>query len=442
MQPTQRLAALGRRVDPATLPKDVISVAKHCVLDWLAVTLAGAREPLTRIVFEQAVRADAGDEAGLLGFGRRSSVLSAALLHGTAAHALDFDDTHWGLQGHPTSPVLGALWGLCERERVSGAQLLAAMVAGVEVECRLGEWLNPDHYARGFHATGTLGTFGAAAAAAHLLRLDEPAWLHALALAGSQSAGLKSAFGSMAKPLHAGRAAQSGLLAALLASSGFTGAGAILETEQGFAVTHSSQQLPPADASLPEGYAISDTLFKYHAACHLTHATIEGLRGMLRAQHMAADQVEWVELGLDATCFGVCTIEEPRTGLELKFSVQGCAGLTLMGAATEDPATFDDARATSAELREWLERVELEEKPMPATRTELRVGLQDGRVIESAFDSGVPQRDLHAQEQKLKRKFERLIGLPRPAADAVWQWVMALETQTDVRQLCALLGAQ
>jgi 2-methylcitrate dehydratase PrpD len=441
MQPTQRLVALGRRVDPATLPANVITVAKHCVLDWLAVTLAGAREPLTRIVFEQAVRADAGGEASLLGFGRRASVLSAALLHGTAAHALDYDDTHWGLQGHPTAPVLGALWGLCERERASGLQLLAALVAGVEVECRLGQWLNPDHYARGFHATGTLGTFGAAAAAAHLLGLPERAFTHALALAGSQAAGLKSAFGSMAKPLHAGRAAQSGLLAALLASAGFSGAEAILEAEQGFAITHSSQQLPAADAAWPEGFAIVDTLFKYHAACHLTHATIEGLRGLLRAQHMAADEVEWVELALDATCFGVCTIESPRTGLELKFSVQGCAGLALMGVSTEDPTAFDDARATSPELRDWLERVELEEKPMAATRTELRVGLRDGRVLQSAFDSGVPQRDLRVQEQSLRSKFERLVGLPPSHRDALWAGVMALEEQTDLRPLLALLPA-
>lgn len=436
LQPTQRLAALGRRVRAAELPADVLLVAKHSVLDWLAVMLAGAREPLVRIVFERVCRADAGTEATLLGFDRRSSVSSAALLHGTAAHALDYDDTHWSLQGHPTAPVLGALWGLAEREQASGAALLAALVAGVEVECRLGQWLNPDHYERGFHATGTLGTFGAAAAASHLLGQAERVWLHAFGLAGTQAAGLKSAFGTMAKPLHAGRAAQTGLMSALLAAGGFEANPEILEAPQGFGATHGV--LAPR-AQDPERFAILDTLFKYHAACHLTHATIDGLHELKRSQRMAAGDVEQIELSVDDTCLGVCAIEHPENGMQAKFSLKATAAMALLGDSTDDPRAFDDARVTSPEITSVMERVQVRVESMPATATRLRVRLRSGQVLETRCDTGVPERDLDNQTKRLRSKFERLAPLAPSVRVEVTERVLNLERESNLSDLIAIL---
>jgi 2-methylcitrate dehydratase PrpD len=431
---TEQLVAFGRSFRAGHLPAPAETVAKHCVLDWLAVTLAGAREPLTQVLYRQACPAADGGEAQLLGFGRRASVLSAALVHGTAAHALDYDDTHWGLQGHPTAPVLSALWGLAERERASGAQLLAALVAGVEVECRLGRWLNPDHYARGFHATATLGAFGAASAAAHLLGLDEHAWLHALGLAGTQAAGLKSAFGTMAKPLHVGRAAQNGLLAALLAADGFRGCEQIVEDAQGFVATHATLQ--PSAAEGPSGPEIAETLFKYHAACHLTHATIEAL---LSLQPLAADEIERIELVVDPTCLGVCAIERPRTGLEAKFSLKAAAAMALLGDATADPRAFHDQRTRAPELLALMAKVHVRLQPMAATRTELTVRLQGGRVLQAAHDSGVPERDLARQERRLLQKFQRIAPLTAAVRHELATRVLALDAQPDMRQLLATL---
>ncbi len=436
MRPTQRLVELGRRVRLAEVPSEALLVAKHCVLDWLAVTLAGAREPLVQIVYEQCCRADAGTEATLLGFGRRSSVASAALLHGTAAHALDYDDTHWSLQGHPTAPVLGALWGLAERERASGAALLMALVAGVEVECRLGQWLNPDHYQRGFHATGTLGTFGAAAGAAHLLGQSERVWLHAFGLAGTQAAGLKSAFGTMAKPLHAGRAAQTGLISALLAAGGFEANPEILETAQGFGVTHGVLAASEAE---PARLAILDTLFKYHAACHLTHATIDGLHALKQAQPMAADDVERIELNVDETCLGVCAIDSPETGMQAKFSLKATAAMAILGDATGDPKAFDDARVTAPEVRALMQRVHVQVEPMPATATKLRVTLRNGRVVETSRDAGIPEPSLDKQTERLRAKFERLAQLSAAVKAEVRERVLNLEREGDLSALIATL---
>jgi 2-methylcitrate dehydratase PrpD len=432
MKPTQRLVELGRRVRLSEVPPEALLVAKHCVLDWLAVTLAGAREPLVRIVYEQCCAADAGTEATLLGFGRRSSVTSAALLHGTAAHALDYDDTHWSLQGHPTAPVLGALWGLAERERASGAALLTALIAGVEVECVLGQWLNPDHYKRGFHATGTLGTFGAAAGAAHLLGQSERVWSHAFGLAGTQAAGLKSAFGTMAKPLHAGRAAQTGLMSALLAAGGFEANPEILETAQGFGATHG---VLAASESVPARLAILDTLFKYHAACHLTHATIDGLHALQQQQPMAASDIERIELNVDETCLGVCAIEQPETGMQAKFSLKATAAMAILGDATDDPKAFDDARVTAREVRALMERVHVQVEPMPATATRVRVSLRGGQVLETSRDAGIPEASLTKQTERLSAKFDRLAPLSAAVRAEVRDRIMNLERESDLSAL-------
>jgi 2-methylcitrate dehydratase PrpD len=310
------------------------------------------------------------------------------------------------------------LWGLAERERASGAALIGAFVAGVEVECQLGRWLNPEHYARGFHATGTLGTFGAAAAAAHLLGLPEPLWLHAFGLAGTQAAGLKSAFGSMAKPLHAGRAAQTGLMSALLASGGFLAHPSILEADQGFFATHAGPRLMAAEVQ-PDGFALRDTLFKYHAACHLTHATIDGVRELMTRQHMVPDELASLEIVVDETCRGVCNIERPETGMQTKFS---------------------DRRAHSPELQRWLERVHVRFEPMPATRSELHAQLHDGRVLTTTSDSGIPERDLERQAQRLREKFARLAPLSAATAHAVVEWVWKLEEQPNLTELLGLIA--
>jgi 2-methylcitrate dehydratase PrpD len=423
------------------MPSHVLATAKHCVLDWLGVTLAGSREPVARVVFERVALAERGDEATLLGYGRRATILSAALVHGTASHALDYDDTHWGLQGHPTAPVLGAIWSLAERENVSGATLLGALVAGIEVECRLGTWLNPSHYARGFHASATLGCFGAAAGAAHLLDLDELGWLHAFGLAGMQAAGLKSAFGSMAKPFQVGRAAQGGLLSALLAQGGLTANPHVLETDQGFVATHADGDLESSTmARDADRFLICDTLFKYHAACYLTHASIDGVRALLRTHDLKPSAIERIELRVDPTCFGVCNIERPRSGLEGKFSLRATAAMALLGDDTASPSAFNDARMGSPELLGWIERIDVVGETQPATRSTVRMRLRDGAEVAITLDSGVPATDIEGQGERLARKFDRLAALGPAMRAAVRERVSVLETLPSVRELTGLLA--
>jgi 2-methylcitrate dehydratase PrpD len=407
-------AVRGVRYDE--LPEDAREVARHCLLDFLGTTLAGSREPLADILVEQIVRGEDATQAALIGRRERATRLTAALVNGAAGHALDFDDTHTTMSGHPSVPVLPALLALGETEHADGRSLLAALVAGVELECRLAALLGFGHYAAGFHATGTIGTFGAAAACVHLLGLDEQGWLNALGLAGTQAAGLKSGFGTMAKPLHAGRAASAGLLSALLARGGFTAQPAIVEVPQGFAATHAGGE--PSIATL-ERYAgrflICETLFKYHAACYLTHAAIEAAAQLRDRQGFALEEIRRVEVHVSPALLSVCNIEKPTTGLEGKFSLRTITALALLDEDTGDLATYSDAKMAAPRVTALRDLVCV--VPTDALGpTQARVVVEGNqRRVEAAADTGLPAADLSRQREQLRRKF---LGLATPVLGA------------------------
>jgi len=423
---------------------DAREVARHCFLDCLGCALAGASEPPVEILIRAVVRGERSAEATLLGRPERASRLTAALVNGTSAHALDFDDTHTAMNGHPTAPVLPALLALAESEDVDGSRFLAALVAGVELECRLGALLGGRHYEIGFHATGTLGTFGAAAASAHLLGLDEEAWLRAIGLAGTEAAGLKSAFGTMAKPLHAGRAASAGLLAALLARDGFTAAGDVLEAAQGFAGTHAGAAPEPSALERFSGrLLIRDTLFKYHAACYLTHAAVEAARRLAEEHALEPGVIESIVVTVAPSLLGVCNIAEPRTGLEGKFSLRATTALALLGEDTGAIATYSDAKMADPSLVRLRDRVRVDvDRALVPTRARVSVSA-GGRRLEADADTGVPAADLAAQRRRLGAKFAALARpvLGARAAGELAEAALAVDRLPSVRDLLGLTRA-
>jgi 2-methylcitrate dehydratase PrpD len=418
------------------LPAEALAVARHCLLDWLGCALAGTREPLSAILRDE-IGGTAG-EASLIG-GGRAAARDAALVNGAAGHALDFDDTHTGMGGHPTAPVLPAALALAESRGATGAALLAAFVAGLEVECRLGLYMGAEHYRLGWHSTGTLGTVGAAAAAAHLLELDETRWRQALGIAATQAAGLKASFGTMAKPLHAGNAARNGLFAAQIAARGFVGAPDAIDAPQGLAAAAANGR---ADAEKLHGagdrFLIIDTLFKYHAACYLTHAGINAASSLRGAIEPAV--IESVELRVNPSLLSDCAIPEPRTGLELKFSLRGTTAMALLGVETADLASFSDAQARDAALVRLRDRVRLVTDPsLASTRAIVSVAGQ-GEQRRAEYDSGLPERDLGRQWQRLLAKFR---GLATPiigarAAEHVIATVATIEQADSLKELLAL----
>lgn len=414
--------------------------ASHALLDWLAVAIAGRSEPLVQMLAEQY--GGSGEQpCTLLARGAGARPQDAALINGAAGHALDFDDVASRMFGHPSVPVIPAGLALAQAHKASGADLLRAIVIGHEVESRVGEMVGPSHYLHGFHATGTVGTLGAAAACASLLRLDAGRTAHALGLAATQAAGLKCMFGTMAKPLHAGKAAMNGLMAAQLAARGFTANPAAIECAQGFARTLAPVSRPLAPVDTQAGFAVEATLFKYHAACYLTHSAIEAIR-LLRAQHgLTLDAMEAMTVTVAINHRGVCDIAEPDTGLALKFSLQQLATLALDGAATASLDLYTDATARDpryAQARRRVQLVFVDAEDRNTAQVELLT--RDGRRLHQSANVAVPATDLPAQWERLAAK-AGAIATPVLGATRFAQMLEAVRTLRTAPSLQPLLHA-
>jgi 2-methylcitrate dehydratase PrpD len=404
--------ALAERACAVTydgLLEPVRELARQCVLDYLGVGLAGAGDELVHILLAELNEAGGAAQAAVMGHAVRLPMLSAALANGAIAHALDYDDVNLAMPGHPSVAILPALLALAEERKSSGKAVIAAFVAGYETCCRIGMAMRPGHYTRGFHATGTVGAFGAAAACAHLLGLDAEATARALGIAGTQSAGLKSQFGTMCKPFHAGKAAQNGLLGARLAARGFSSRPDLVECVQGFAATHAPEFYPEKALAEPKhGFHVFANLFKYHAACYMTHAPIECGR-QLRAQGVAPADIATITLSLHHATDKVCNIPAPTDGLEAKFSLRQTVAMALAGVDTASLGAYSVATATDPSLTRLRERVNFDfREDFPEAGAEIEVELKDGRKTRAKFDAGIPNSDIADQGHRLAAKFDAL----------------------------------
>lgn len=439
---TAELARLASAVRAEDLPGDIVELARQCLLDFLAATLAGSREELARILADDAIAEAGAPQATLIGRDERVSVTQAALVNGAAAHALDYDDVNLAMTGHPTVTILPTLLALAEVRHARGADLLAAFIAGYETACRIGILLLPGHYALGFHSTGTIGTFAAAAAASHLLGLDAQATATAFGIAGTQAAGLKSMFGTMCKPLHAGMAARNGLLAARLVARGFDSRIDVLECVQGFAATHgASRNVDAALAPPPGGYHLRRNLFKYHAACYSTHAPIECARRLRQRYAIEPDAVRNVRLRVSASAEKICHILEPRTGLEAKFSLRLATAFGLAGVDTSRLDSYSERMATDRAIVALRDKVVVSFEPRwPNALAELEVTIADGMRVAARHDAGVPATDLGEQARRLRTKFLTLVEpvLGSAQASALAAAVGAIDRAGSIGELMRL----
>jgi len=428
----------------AQVPDDVVEIARQCVLDWLGVTLAGAQEDVSRIVCQELLDSAAtsqGTGATLIGRTERLSIHDAALANGTASHALDYDDVNESMYGHPSVPILAGLLALAEWTGASGTDVLCAFVAGYEAECKVARALGGEHYQRGFHATGTVGTFGAALACARLLGADPWQAEMAIGLAAAQASGIKSMFGTMAKPFHAGRASAAGLLAARLAVRGFSAAPGAIETLQGFAETHSTSFDAARALSDPAGgWYLRSNLFKYHAACFQTHSAIEGLGRLRRREGFDAGDVVSATIHAEPAQMRMCAIAEPETGLEVKFSLRHTGALALSGIDTASIETFSDQIAQDPALVALRRRIDVVVDRAGGGPTAVDVVLRDGRTLSFAHDVSAPEKDVAEQGRRLRAKFDALSApvVGPPAAGRLADLVARLGELGDVRGLLAL----
>jgi 2-methylcitrate dehydratase PrpD len=442
---TRALAQQASAVTYDSLPEPVRELARQCVLDYYGVALAGADHPLAMMLLDELAEAGGAPQASIIGHTARLPALSAALVNGAIGHALDYDDVNLSMPGHPSVTILPGLIALAEQRRSSGREVIAAFVAGYEIACRIGSALRPGHYDRGFHATGTIGALGAAAACAHLLGLDADATARALGIAGTQAAGLKSQFGTMCKPFHAGKASHNGLLAARLAARGFSSRPDIVECEQGFALTHGPDVAPEAAlATPPGGFHIFANLFKYHAACYLTHGAIECARRLRERHGVKPEEVASMTLSLDRSCDRVCNIPAPTDGLEAKFSLRQTVAMALAGVDTASLAAYSAATATDPGLVRLRDKLTLDfHEGWPQAKAELEVTTTDGRVLQASHDAGIPSADIAAQGERLAAKFdalaERVLGGAR--SRGLRETILGLDSVADIGVLTRLATA-
>jgi 2-methylcitrate dehydratase PrpD len=394
------------RAAATAIPAKTLAVAKLCAADFIALALAGSHEPVVGILRDAALAEGAHPIATVLGHGRYFSLRQAALINGTAGHALDYDDVALAMHVHPTTVLSPPLLALAEARQASGAQLLAAFVAAYEAAGMIGAWLGSAPYERGFHMTGTVGAIGAAVGCAYLIGLDEVGTARALGLAATQAAGLKAQFGTMAKPLHAGRAAETGLLAALWAEAGMTGRLDILEARQGFAETQS--HLPDRPIRW-DGYQLDGNSFKFHAACFGVQGTIEAIAA-LRREGLQPDEVAAIRLTVNRSADRMCNIAAPTNGAEAKFSLRFAAALALAGRNTADPATFVDVVVGDPALDRirQITAVTLGPADWPDEMTEVTIETIDGQVLTRFHDMEI-RPPMDQAVPALRRKFDALL---------------------------------
>jgi 2-methylcitrate dehydratase PrpD len=439
---TLKLIEHTRDAVAAELPADVRELARQCVLDWIGVALGGSDDHLPRILLDEA-RAEGGQPvATIVGHAARVTASQAALINGASSHVLDYDDVNLSLNGHPSAAILPGLLALAESRGASGRQLVEAFVAGYELGCRVGLLVAPGHYARGFHATCTVGSLGAAAACARLLGLDADRTAHAVGIAATQAGGLKSMFGTECKPFHAGMAAHNGLRAARLAAAGMIARPDILECRQGFAAVMSPDFNPETALADPARFYLRENLFKYHASCYGTHASIECLRALRENDGIRPQDVERVKLKVDKGADAMCNIPNPRTALEAKFSLRFMAAAALAGEDTSDLAFFTDERTAEPALCALRDKVTVDfATGRPKMVADVIVETKDGRTLTAAMDSGVPGNDVGLQGRRLVAKFERLVepALGRERCGKLLRLLENIE-RTPVADLMAACG--
>jgi 2-methylcitrate dehydratase PrpD len=373
------------------LPDEARHWAKVAIMDTVGCILAGADEPCARIAGQVASIGGANGPCVVFGTLNRVGPLDAATINGTAAHALDYDDCSDTLGGHPSAPILPAMFALAETRGANGRDFIAAYVAGWETETRIARGVNFHHYEKGWHPTATLGVFGATAACAKLLGLSEEKTARALALAATFSSGLKANFGTMTKPLHVGQAARNGLYAALLAAEDFTSSTDAIEHRQGFLRVFNGEAnftIDPIVAEWGSPWDIVDPglTIKQYPCCGSTHPAIDAMLMLVRANDLTPAMVTRIESQTHARRFAHTNRPDPRGALDAKFSVQYCLARALVSRQVLIEH-FEDGSYDEPEVRRVLARVV--STAWPDRKMELsehfgadvQVTLTDGRVL-------------------------------------------------------------
>jgi 2-methylcitrate dehydratase PrpD len=427
----QTLGAFGATLQHQTLPDDVLHHAKRALVDWHAALIPGSVCAPASLL-ETALAEDLDRGKAWLASGRAATSRSAALINGTAAHTVEVDDIYREAIYHPGAPTIAAAHAQVAAQGGSGLDLLRAIVAGYEISTRIGAAMGRAHY-RYWHNTGTVGTFGAAAAAASALHLPATAFAHALCTATTMAAGLQQAFrmDSMSKPLHAGHAAQAGLLAAQSAAVGVTGSLDVIDGADGLG--HAMGDGPDWQAALGtlgQVFHITQMTFKNHACCGHTFAPIDGALALQQHTGLSADQVQSLHVATYAPALAVAGNPHPQTAAEARFSLPYVIAHAWVHGSVR-LAAFTPERMQDPQVRALMQRIHLSVDPQldaafPGQRSaRLRVQTLQGQTHEWFQPTRKGDPDAPLSDQDLNEKFLEL-SAPIWGQDAARRFLQTL----------------
>ena len=414
--------------------------AHRTFLNWLGCAVGAAQHESAQAALAAVQLLQPAAQASVLGRSERVDMASAALINGITSHTFDFDDTHLKTIIHPAGPVASAVLALAEHRGLSGRAVIDALVLGIDVSCRVGNTMYPEHYDRGWHITGSTGMLGAAAGCARLLGLDEHRTAMALGIAASQPIGVREQFGTMTKPFHPGGAARAGLMSALLASQGFTASPKALEAPRGMIQTVSTKYAwNEISDELGQRFEISFNSYKPFACGIVIHPSIDAC-AQLRAQGVTAEQVERIELKVHSLVLELTGKKEPADGLQGKFSVyHGCACGLIFGKAGEDQYADEIVnRPDMVALRRKV--VATVDDGIDEASADVTAVLKDGRRVHVFVKHAIGSLENPMTDAMLEVKFRDLAGPVLGSAKtseliaACWQ----LGSTADLRQLMAL----
>ena len=411
--------------------------AHRTLLNWIGCAIGASRHATVEAALAAVQELAPSPQATLLGRGERVDIASAAMLNGITSHTFDFDDTHLRTIIHPAGPVASAALALGEHIGSSGRQLIDAVVLGIDVACRVGNVIYPDHYDRGWHITGSTGMLGAAAASARLLGLDPQRTAMALGIAASQPIGVREQFGSMTKAFHVGGAARAGLMSALMARHGYTASIRALEAPRGLVQTYSAKcDWSEVTDGLGRRFEISFNTYKPFACGIVIHPSIDGCVQLAALHGLAGGDIERIELKVHPLVLELTGKTAPRTGLEGKFSVyHACAAGVVFGQAGE--LQFADevvARPDVVALRERIQATA--DESIDEAAADVTIVSKDGRRLHTFVRHAIGSLERPMTDADLARKFHGLVDPVLGAARAA-----RLIDQCATLSRCAGVGA-
>lgn len=457
---TREVVDFIRGTEYADLPDELISMGKKSILDGFGLALSGSVAESGRIVQNYLKHQGVSGQASIIGTDMHVPERFAAFANGVGIHADDFDDTQlavgpdrvYGLLTHPTAPCLPAALAVAEVHDLSGRELMLAYHLGVEVETKIAEAISPRHYQHGFHATATCGTFAAAAAAGRLLGLDEATLLRALAIAASQSAGLRENFGTMTKPFHAGRSSESGVVAVDFAQSGWSATDKILESPRGFFQAHGGGYMLEAISGklgLPWTFVEPGVSIKPNPSGSLTHPGMTRMLELILEHDIKPDDVDRVDVGTNHNMPNALIHHRPTNELQAKFSMEFCMAILLLERRGGLPE-FTDEVVNRSDVQEMIERIhfgvhpEAEAAGYDKMTTIIDIHLKDGRTISGRadFGKGSPANPMSYDEVADKfRGCAEFAGWDTSKSESLIEAVRHLEELESVRELTCWLSA-